>query len=122
MQSVRLELKPSAQDEPNAARRLIATTHQTPRIGRACATSSDHHPLPMSHTQSRMAPQKMPPRRQSTSKLPKAFCSGPCRHHRVHNSIRCCKMTTVILSCWAQSIYTLTLYPLGASVRTHTVR
>ena len=45
----------------------------------------------MSHTQSRTAPQKMPPRRQSTSKLPKAFCSGPCRHRRVQNSIRCFK-------------------------------
>lgn len=118
------KLKSSAQDDdPNAARRLIATTHQTARTARACATWSDHHPLPMSHTQSRMAPQKMPPKRQSTSKLPKAFCSGPWRHHRVHSFIRCCKRQQFSHAELKASVRsTLTLYPLGASVRTHTVR
>jgi len=35
-------------------------------------------PLPMIHNQSRTAPAHMPLKRHKTSKLPKAFCSGPC--------------------------------------------
>jgi len=35
-------------------------------------------PLPMIHNQSRRAPAHMPLKRHKTSKLPKAFCSGPC--------------------------------------------
>jgi len=33
----------------------------------------------MSHNQSRATPENMPPKRNSTSKLPSAFCSGPCK-------------------------------------------
>ena len=38
-----------------------------------------HHPLPMSHNQSETAPTNMPAKRKSTSRFPKAFCSGPCK-------------------------------------------
>jgi len=31
----------------------------------------------MSHNQSRATPENIPPKRNSTSKLPNAFCSGP---------------------------------------------
>lgn len=81
------EVKSSAEDDPNAAWRSIAI--HTPEGGirqEELPTCSDHHPLPMSHTQSRTAPQKMPPKRQSTSKLPKAFCSGPCIHNHVNTT------------------------------------
>ena len=38
----------------------------------------NHQPLPMSHSQSSTTPEKRPPRRQTTSTFPSAFCSGTC--------------------------------------------
>ncbi len=91
-----------------------------------------HHPLPINQSQSRMAPQNMPPNRESTSKLPKAFCSGPCmKNHSwdivlfLWKIIHGCSLSnaTKRQHQWLKTfIHPLTLYPLGASVRMQTVR
>lgn len=39
----------------------------------------------MSHNQSRQTPEKIPPRRNTTRMLPKAFCSGPCNKIKKKN-------------------------------------
>lgn len=41
-------------------------------------TTFFHQPLPISHSQSRVTPANIPPSKNTTSKFPNAFCSGPC--------------------------------------------